>query len=237
MTRNYETQSKKAGNGFPKTEWTRIIFGAQNQALMNELCELYWRPLYCYLRYHGFDNEQAKDIVQDFFTEKVLGQELIEKADRSRGRFRNFLLVAIRNHTINLQKRFKKSVKVIKQPDKLTTFLTPEEAFNRAWADQILQDVLQRLERECIIKGKQQHWRLFDKWLVKSKIDSNQKHLIDLCREIGIDNPAQAHNMLTNMKRRFRAILRDYLKSSVKDESEIDEEISDFINAFSDQKA
>jgi DNA-directed RNA polymerase specialized sigma24 family protein len=86
---------------FPATEWTRLLDHSQKEAILAELCTKYWKPLYSYLRSSGFGNDKAKDLVQDFFTEKVIDQELVQQADRTRGKLRTFLLTALRNHVIN----------------------------------------------------------------------------------------------------------------------------------------
>ncbi len=222
---------------FPKTEWTRIVGRSQHKAILGELYDRYWRPLYCYLCYRGFDNDQAKDIVQGFFTDKVLGQQLVEKADRSRGRFRSFLITALKNYAINLHKQEKVPEYTQNRLDEPASEADPMRAFNRAWAEQVLQDVLATLEQECCQKGKMQHWRVFHRWLLEPPLETDQRRLSNLCDEVGIANPAQAHNMLTNAKRRFRAILREKLRPSVQDESAIDDEIADFLKAFSDSTA
>ena len=223
--------------GFPKTEWTRIINCSQSKTVMGELYDRYWRPLYCYLCYRGFDRDQAKDIVQGFFTDKVLGQQLVEKADRSRGRFRSFLLIALKNYAINLYKQERAPAYNQNRVGKTASDEDPVRAFNRAWAEQVLQDVLAELEQECLQKGKVQYWQVFHRWLLDPPLEKDQRRLDRLCDKIGIANPAQAHNMLTNVKRRFRAILRRKLRLFVEDESAIDNEIRDFLEAFSDSTA
>ena len=82
-----------AGQAFLTTHWSIIEnVGSsdedRNQALIGLLLSKYWKPVYCYLRRKGYDNEQAKDLTQGFFHEVVLGRNLIQKADQSRGRFR-----------------------------------------------------------------------------------------------------------------------------------------------------
>ena len=62
----------------------------KNRALVGLLLKRYWKPVYCYLRRKGYGNEQAKDLTQGFFYEVVLGRQLIEKAERSKGRFRSW---------------------------------------------------------------------------------------------------------------------------------------------------
>ena len=64
----------------------------QDQALIGLLINKYWKPVYCYLRRQGHNNEQAKDLTQGFFYQVVLGRDLFNKADETRGRFRTFRL-------------------------------------------------------------------------------------------------------------------------------------------------
>jgi len=94
-----------SGGQFPQTEWTIMLDSRQQKDILTELCAKYWKPLYRYLRCKGFNNEEAKDLVQGFFTEKVIGREFFKRADRTKGKFRNFLLVSMRNYIINIQKK------------------------------------------------------------------------------------------------------------------------------------
>ncbi len=78
MARQYDNTSiGGTDRHFPATEWTRLLDPKQCEALMAELYQKYWKPLYSFLRCRGFSNEQAKDLVQGFFTEQVIGQELV----------------------------------------------------------------------------------------------------------------------------------------------------------------
>ena len=69
---------------FQTTEWTKIVNSTIGKSILAELYSKYWRPVYSYLRRRGFSNEKAKDLIQGFFSEKVLGQQLLQKADRTR---------------------------------------------------------------------------------------------------------------------------------------------------------
>jgi hypothetical protein len=70
----------------------------RNQALINELLKKYWKPVYCFLRYKGYENEQAKDLTQGFFQEVVLTRKLIQYADKAKGRFRTLILSALEQY-------------------------------------------------------------------------------------------------------------------------------------------
>ena len=93
MPRDKDTDMGGVGKEFLTTHWS-MIGGSKagkanrDQALFDLLIQRYWKPVYCYLRRKGIGNEEAKDITQGFFQEIVLGKDLIDKADQTRGRFR-----------------------------------------------------------------------------------------------------------------------------------------------------
>lgn len=218
---------------FPLTEWTRISDLKCREAVYKELYQKYWKPLYAFLRGKGFGNDKAKDLVQDFFTEKVLEQELIDKADRNRGKFRNLLLVAIRNYAINACKSEKSFQELSERTDAVSNKDDPDIEFNRVWADEILDKVLKELKTECSRKGKNTHWEIFREWLLEPALDGNKTLMSDICSKYSIEDTSAAYNMIANIKGRFRAILRSHLRPLVKSESDVDAEIDNFITIFS----
>jgi len=220
---------------FPATEWTKILSPLRRESVYSELYAKYWKPLYFYLRGRGFSNEEAKDLVQGFFTDKVLGQELIQKADRTRGRLRNFLLTAVRNYAIIIHRGRRPQQGLDEKAERPTKGGDPETEFNRAWADDLLQEVLKELKTECFRKGKTVHWKLFQEWLLEPDVEANNARLANIGVKHGIANASKAYNMISNIKERFRAILRNHLAPLVDSDEEVDREIADFINIFSQQ--
>ena len=100
MSRDDQTEMGGGQVRFLTTHWSLIEAVAseekdENHALIGSLLKRYWKPVYCYLRRHGYGNEEAKDLTQDFFHEVVLGRDLFQRADKSQGRFRSFLRVAL----------------------------------------------------------------------------------------------------------------------------------------------
>jgi RNA polymerase sigma-70 factor (ECF subfamily) len=97
------------GCGFSTTQWTEILRlqsadEVDRRALVGRLAERYWPPVYAFLRRSGNDPEAAKDLAQDFFFEVVLGRQLFQQADPARGRFRTFLLTALRRYTTQVHR-------------------------------------------------------------------------------------------------------------------------------------
>ena len=220
---------------FPATEWTKILNPLGRERVYSELYARYWKPLYAYLRGRGFTNDQAKDLVQGFFTDKVLGQELIQKADRTRGRLRNFLLTAVKNYAIIIQRGKSPQQGLDERIEKSASSPDPEAEFNRAWADELLQEVLKELEAECYRKGKTIYWQLFREWLLEPDVEAYNVRLADIGVKHGIEDHSKVYNMIAYVKERFRTILRNHMLDLVNSDEEVDMEIADFINLFSRQ--
>ena len=228
----YDTSMGGTDKNFPTTKWTQLLDLSEKETILSELCANYWKPLYCYLRGLGFENEKAKDLVQGFLTEKIINKELIFQANRTKGKLRTFLLTAIRNYAINVHRKDKG----LSDADFITSASNksnePEDAYDRAWADDLLQQVLKQLKIECVKRGKTIHWQLFQQWLLNPNVNQNKPKMTDLCEKYGIENTAKAYHMIENIKRRFRTILKDYLRDLVDSDGDIDSEIIDFINIF-----
>ena len=209
----------------------------KNRALVGILLERYWKPVYCYLRCKGYGNEQAKDLTQGFFHEVVLGRNLIQRADRSKGRFRTYLLKALHNYvaTVHAAQTAQKRVPagkllpldMVDPPgfSRITQQFTPEESFDYAWVSALLERVLEAVETTCYEDGKSVHWHIFrEKILAPILEGADSVSLADLCHKYGIESPRVASNMIVTVKRRFRSTLREYLRSTVLSDGDIADE-------------
>ena len=95
------TGSSGQGGNFPTTHWTLVLRARQGgelkRAALEELCGLYWYPIYAFLRRRGYNQHDAEDMTQGFFL-KLLTDESFEAADRDKGRLRSWLLQALNRH-------------------------------------------------------------------------------------------------------------------------------------------
>jgi DNA-directed RNA polymerase specialized sigma24 family protein len=96
-------QSSPAGGAdrFQSTRWSLVLVSAKSQApgskeAFADLCKLYWYPLYAFIRYRGYSPEDAQDLVQGFFLHLV-EHKTLRRVDRSKGKFRSFLLASLQN--------------------------------------------------------------------------------------------------------------------------------------------
>lgn len=142
---------------FQKTSW-ELVKSAEDSRGMDTLIRAYWKPLYYFIRQKGFDNETAKDVVQDFLAD-ALERGTISRADPSRGKFRTFLLTALCNF---IRDWHKSSNRLKRGGGQVTLSLdfdagerqyafevasgeTPETILNRAWLQSVLEQCIAEL--------------------------------------------------------------------------------------------
>lgn len=245
MTMRYDEQTSIGGTRktFQTTHWTaieKIKSGDDtcNRALVGDLLKTYWKPVYCYLRHKGYDNEQAKDLTQGFFHEIVLGRKLIHQADHAKGRFRTFLLTALDRYLASVyrkqtaQKRIPKSrllqlndIESLDLP-KAVDGLTSEESFNYTWVSELLDQMIAEVEAECCTRGMTVHWKIFHTRVLQPIVESTEPpSLAEICNKYGVEDGIKASNMIFAVKRRFQAALKRHLRQCVASEAQVNEEL------------
>lgn len=243
MTPTEWTAMGGSNEAFLTTQWT-LMQGVsssldRDRALIGVLLEKYWRPIYCYLRRKGYDNEQAKDLTQGFFHEIVLNKSLIQRADQAKGRFRSFLLHALGQYLINekdkqfAQKRMPKGGLValevadsVAVPATMPQF-SPEDSYNYAWLSTLLDEVLEEVKLACMQDKLETHWRVFHAHVLRPILEGIQpKSLSDLCTQHGVKDEKQASNMTITVKRRFQSVLKEHVRRTVLEEDQISEELA-----------
>lgn len=244
MNRINHTDIGGIRESFLTTHWSFIeAAGAgaeeKEKSMIGLLLERYWKPVYCYLRREGYNNEDAKDLTQGFFQEVVLGRELISQADRSKGRFRTFLLMALDRHLINVQKAQttqkrmprRKLVSLTFEPPDLpdtVSELSPEDSFNYAWVSSLLEHVLVEVEAVCRKEGKTVHWAIFNERIIQPAMaGSDPPAMSEICRKHGIQSPIKASNMIVTVKRRLQKAFAEYLRNSVTSDEEAADELNE----------
>ena len=248
----YPDQTDMGGlrESFLTTHWSLVGHiqseDDKDRVLIGLLLDRYWKPVYCYLRHKGYDNEQAKDLTQGFFHEIVLNRNLIQRADQSKGRFRTFLLHALDQYLLNekrrqtTQKRSPKgklvSFDIISPPalPEAVSRLNPEDSYNYAWTASMLDQVLSEVEANCLEDGLELHWRVFQDKIVQPILgDSSPPSFADICERYGIDDQKKAANMITTVKRRLQKALNQFIRNTATSEDEMQEEFAEIVQFFS----
>ncbi|MEZ6114581.1 MAG: sigma-70 family RNA polymerase sigma factor, partial [Pirellulaceae bacterium] len=161
----------QAARQFATTHWSLVVAAGggsdESRRALAELCELYWYPLYAYIRRRGIASAEAQDLTQAFFAE-LLEKERLRAATPDRGRFRSFLLASL-NHFLANQWRDARRQK--RGGDRTPLSIdyasaesryqwepaddeTAERTFERRWAMTLLSAALDRLRDECDRQGK-----------------------------------------------------------------------------------
>ena len=96
---------------FVSTRWTMVLAAGESQApaeqalgALSELCRIYWRPIFHFLRRQGFSPHDAQDLTQGFFAH-LIESRAYAHADREKGRFRSFLLGALKHFVAHARAR------------------------------------------------------------------------------------------------------------------------------------
>jgi RNA polymerase sigma-70 factor (ECF subfamily) len=159
---------------FPDTHWSVVLAAAdgpseRSSSALESLCRTYWPPLYSYLRRNGCGPERAEDLVQGFIA-RLLARNDLASICPSSGRFRSYLLTGLRNFLVSDlrhqgARRRGGGALVISVDDEeaglsksgmIADGVNPELAFDRRWAQAVIEASLQKMERECYARGKQE---------------------------------------------------------------------------------
>ena len=237
-----------ARQAFLTTQWSLIedIQDGKDQdnALIGFLLKQYWKPVYCYLRHKGYGNEQAKDLTQGFFHEVVLNRDLVGRAEKSRGRFRAFLLHALKQYANkqNLKEQSQKRLQLKAAsfeideepvlPDSVAQ-TTAEESYHYAWLSSLLERVLEEVKDDCQQQGLDIHWALFNKRIVWPIFGGKSPpSLPELCELYDIEDEKKASNMIIAVKRRFKAALMHHVRNTVLSQGQAAEELEELLKFF-----
>ena len=216
---------------------------ARSGAALAALCAAYWYPLYAFVRRREHDPHSAEDIVQGFFA-LLLEKDGLTSVDRTKGRFRSFLVAACSHYLANRRdyERTKKRGRgrTIVPIDRIEAEeryvhepaheLTAERLFDRRWATTLLDRVLARLEAELSSAGKA---RLFEALRPVLLGSSEKLPYVQIAAALGCTEGA-ARGAAHRLRARYRALLRDEVARTVDDSSTIDEEMRDLFATFSD---
>ena len=247
-----ETTMGGARGSFETTRWTQIQAAKthdleRRQVSVSNLLERYWKPVYCYLKQKGYNNEDAKDLTQGFFHEIVLGRELIQQADQKKGRFRTFVLTALDRYTTSV---YRKETAKKRRPEdglvqlessaitdlpELESKRTPELAFHYTWAANLLDQVLAKIKEEYCHTGRTAYWGVFRATVVAPILeDAEAPSLAELCEQYDIESERKASNMAITVKRRFATTLRHHLRQFVQSDAEVEDEFRTLVGVLSE---
>ncbi len=232
---------------FEQTRWSlisRLRAGENNEsayAALEELCQIYWPPLYAYLRREGHDEHTSKDLIQGFF-EMALKRELFAAADQEKGKLRSFLVTALQRFTAkqyrdaNAQKRGgnvtwvwldSEAIEAAIASELADQRLTPEQAYDRRWACTLLYRVLERLREEHEAKGKLELCEALIP-ILGEKEGNERREVADKLHF----TPNALNIALYRFRTRYKRIVREEVAATLLDGEDIEEEIRALMAMF-----
>jgi RNA polymerase sigma factor (sigma-70 family) len=172
---------------FQTTLWSQVLLAARQpdssggQKAIARLCEIYWYPIYVFVRRKGVSPADAQDLTQGFF-EHVLSNGFFARADPERGKFRNFMLGAVRNYLGDerdrrtTQRRGGLAEKIPIDASLAENWLSadptptndPTRAFDRSWATALINHSLGALEKEQAALGKADQFKALKEFLQRT---------------------------------------------------------------------
>jgi RNA polymerase sigma factor (sigma-70 family) len=234
-----------APSHFGETRWSLVIAaqgGDEAQLALAELCRLYWYPLYAFVRRSGYSREESEDLTQEFFA-RLLAKNWLAGVDRTKGRFRAFLLATMKHFLSNEWRRMqaeKRGGKLQLIPLDVSDaeeryhhepadLLTPELLFERRWALTVIENVFAALRIEMERAGKGD---LFE--TLKDLLASDVRHLsyAEAGSRLGLTEDAVKMTVY-RLRKRYRDLLRAQIAATVNTTAEIDLEIRDLFRVFS----
>lgn len=242
-----EHDSDTSPRWFGTTHWSVVLAARQPgsveaDAALERLCRTYWWPLYAFVRRRGYDAHDAQDLTQGFFA-RLLEKEFLRAVDRSKGKFRSFLLAALEHFLAkewryaHTQKRGGKFILVSAAAESAEQHylqapaanLSPQQFFEQQWATTLLDQTLIRLREEFAAAGKAV---LFDGIKIFLTGEKQTATYAELSAKLGTTE-AGLKMAVSRMRQRYGELLRAEIANTVSRPEEIDEELRALFDALS----
>ena len=222
---------------FVTTRWS-VVLAAQDRsspgsaAALETLCRAYWYPLYAYVRGSGRSPSDAEDLTQEFFA-RLLALDWLRVVLPEKGRFRTFLLVSMKRFLVNEwhRDRAQKRGGGVR-PLSLDTAtaehrfaaeppLAPDELYERRWAMTLLEESLQRLQRDFALTNRLPEFRVLKGWLTAARGSIPYPQIAET---LGTTEGA-ARVAVHRMRKRFRELFRQTIAETVDPIDDVDAEM------------
>ncbi|MEM1085291.1 MAG: sigma-70 family RNA polymerase sigma factor [Verrucomicrobiota bacterium] len=239
---------KPAPTLFATTRWTLVVDAARGSETaavdaLGALLRTYWQPLYRYARRKGKSKEDAEDLVQGFMLHLIEARSL-DGLDRSKGRFRAFLLACFNHWMTNewrhatRQKRGGGQTILSFDWEDAETGLqldpvdppSPDRHFDREWALALLSKVLDELEAASEAEGSGEQFRQLKPCLTA---DSNKIAYARIATELNVSE-GSLRVAVHRLRKRYRKLLTDEVARTLDSPESVDDEMQALFAALSD---
>lgn len=230
--------SSEGAGSFPQTTWGLVARirndASQRQAGLEALCQRYWKPIHSYAqRAWRRGDEDTKDLTQAFFLWLIEG-EVLGRYEPGRGSFRHYLKGLLRGFIRNRdaylarlkrgggQRHLVLDGETIDPADPKAE--TPEEAFDRAWVEALLERATEEVRSALCTGGHELRWRVFERY--EFGPPGSAPTYASVAEELGLKKTDVA-NHLYAVRERLRSELRAQLRDTVGSQTQLEEEWRD----------
>jgi RNA polymerase sigma-70 factor (ECF subfamily) len=238
-----------SGDIFVTTQWTRVLEARGNspeaKAALSELCAAYYAPVLAFIRCNISDEDSARDLTQEFFA-RLLARHGLNSVEQNKGRFRSYLLGAVKHFLADTRDRAKAAKRgsgqthesIAPETDTSPGLQLPDEnapspdaEFDKKWALTVLDRALVALANENKIAGKSDEFESLKPWLTG---DSEHFSQADAARQLGM-NEGAIRVAIHRLRGRFRELVKAEIGQTLNDASQVANELSCLIAALSRQ--
>jgi len=231
---------------FADTAWSIVLAAgastpARAQTAMAELCRIYWRPIYAYLRRSGYSTHDAEDLTQSFF-QHLLENETLQRASRERGRFRSFLLGTLKRcladehmqqHTLKRGGGMQFISTDELEAEELHHLradheAAPDEVHDARWAGAVLERALGKLRAECAAEGKANLFETLSPFLGGMKPHASYQEVADRMN-LGL---GAVKTLIYRLRQQFASAVRREIMQTVSAPHEVDDELRRLRSVF-----
>jgi RNA polymerase sigma-70 factor (ECF subfamily) len=233
------TPPTQAGAQFTTTHWSVVLAAGDRHSpqatdALERLCRAYWYPLYAYIRRYGFGMEDAQDLTQEFLLH-LLERGSVATVAREKGRFRSFLLAALKYFLANERDRARTQKRggdlrridwdalTAEQRYALEPAGPPDahKLYDRRWAMTLLDRVVNRMEEEHRTAGKEQLFAELHGCLLG---DTESLPYEPVAQRLRM-SPGAVKTAVHRMRRRFQELIRSEIAQTVATPSEVEDEL------------
>lgn len=243
---DYHTTAAIKGGEFPATRWSLVLqvrdaSEATANGALEELCKLYWRPVYSFLRRQGNSPHDAEDLTQGFFV-SLLQREAFAQVEEAKGRLRSFLLVAVKRFAASQHERnhaLKRGGEIVHVPIDMqdaeehysvepVTHETPEFLFDKQWALALLRAVMLMLQDDYTQSGRGELFRALKDRLTSDRDPDSLQKVAD---QLGMTHGA-IRTAVSRLRERCSTILHHQIAQTVRSKVEVREEIEHLLRVL-----
>ncbi len=253
--------SDRPANVFHTTHWTQVVAARggtpEAQQALRTLCETYYAPVEFFIRrYRGQSpsgqSDDVRELTHEFFARLLEGQSL-DRADRARGRFRTYLLGAVKHFLADQQDR-KSALKrgggvVIESLDQSQDAesasshsssqrdivdphaFPPDSYFDHQWALAVVEQTIAALRAEAEAAGDLPRFEVLQRWLVTP---ADPGTALTAARSIEMTDGA-FKVVVHRLRKRFRQLITDRIAATVADPTEVRDELNYLVTAITAQ--